>query len=271
MKSEPRGRPECANETGEPCAHHLHWATMANVVPSCYRRNVGLFAPRSMRLIASAALALSFAACSRTGFEDLVPTGTTSPPSGTGGTENTDARAATSLDATVPVNSGGTNTGGASAGGASSTKPATGGRAGCTPHAETCNGKDDDCNGLVDDGLPSIPCANGGEQDCVAGRYSACPTRCEACVPGSERVCFLSYCTYWATETCAADGRSFGSCKERHVPPECEGVSDQHKDSAELEQCCIDNGYCCHDEYDLDGDGNRGEMLGQCGEVSCSP
>lgn len=140
---------------------------------------------------------------------------------------------------------------------------------GCAPKDETCNGKDDDCDGQIDQGLPAIPCAGGGAQYCIAGRWSACPVRCDECMPGSERVCFLSYCTYWAVQTCSADGRSFGVCRERHVPPECEDVASSHKESAQLEQCCLDKGYCCRDEYDLDGDGNRGEMLGACDEVSC--
>jgi hypothetical protein len=140
---------------------------------------------------------------------------------------------------------------------------------GCTPHPETCNGVDDDCDGEIDQGLPAIPCAGGGEQYCIAGRLSACPVRCEACIPGSERVCFLSYCTYWATQTCASDGRSFGVCREKHVPAECEDIAKANKDSAALEQCCLDKGYCCRDEYDLDHDGDSHEMLGSCDEVSC--
>src|SRR5262249_42252651 len=125
----------------------------------------------------------------------------------------------------------------------------------CVPHDETCNGIDDDCNGEVDDGIAPIPCPGGGERYCVAGRFSECPTRCETCIPGSERVCFLSYCTYWAAQTCTADGRSWGVCRERHVPSECSGVATKNKDSPELEQCCIDKGYCCRDEYDLNHDG----------------
>jgi hypothetical protein len=141
----------------------------------------------------------------------------------------------------------------------------------CTPVDEACNGKDDDCDGKVDNDLAPVPCAGGGAQYCVAGRFSACPTRCEACVPGSERVCFKSYCTYWAVEKCAADGRAFGACRERRAPDECMDIALKHKDSVELEQCCIDQGYCCRDDHDLDHDGVIGEMIGRCEEVSCEP
>jgi hypothetical protein len=141
----------------------------------------------------------------------------------------------------------------------------------CTPTGEEkCNGIDDDCNGAIDEGLPSIPCAGGGEQYCAAGRYSACPTRCDECVPGSERVCFHSYCDYWAVQTCSADGKAFGPCREHDVPSVCDAVARAHKNSPELEQCCIDSGYCCRDDHDLDHDGNTGEMLGSCDEVSCT-
>jgi hypothetical protein len=121
----------------------------------------------------------------------------------------------------------------------------------------------------VDDDIVPVPCAGGGAQYCVAGRFSACPTRCEACVPGSERVCFKSYCTFWAVEKCAADGRSFSACRERLVPDECHDIALKYKDSVELEQCCLDHGYCCRDDHDLDHDGQIGEMIGRCEEVSC--
>src|SRR5678816_1836023 len=45
--------------------------------------------------------------------------------------------------------------------------------------------------------LAPIPCPGGGSRYCVAGRWSACPERCDVCVPGSQRVCFMSYCLYW--------------------------------------------------------------------------
>jgi hypothetical protein len=141
----------------------------------------------------------------------------------------------------------------------------------CIPTEETCNGIDDDCNGQVDDGIAPVPCPSGGFRYCVGGRSSACPTRCEVCVPGSQRVCFISYCLYWGIQTCAADGRSFGPCREQRPPTACDGTARTHGASRELEQCCVDNGYCCLDAYDLDGDGNRGDVLGSCGGVSCEP
>jgi hypothetical protein len=141
----------------------------------------------------------------------------------------------------------------------------------CVPAEETCNGLDDDCNGEVDDRIAPIPCPGGGYRYCVGGRSSACPTRCEVCVPGSQRVCFISYCLYWGVQTCAADGRSFGPCREQRPPAECEATARAHGASPELERCCLDRGYCCVDAYDLDVDGNRGDLVGSCGGVSCEP
>jgi hypothetical protein len=139
----------------------------------------------------------------------------------------------------------------------------------CQPAEETCNGRDDDCNGQVDD-VPGIPCPGGGFRYCVAGRLSECPQRCEKCLPGSERICYISYCKFWAVQTCAADGRSFGICREDDPPPECREIARTKHDSPELEQCCIDAGHCCLDEFDLDKDGDRNEMLGACEEVACT-
>lgn len=141
---------------------------------------------------------------------------------------------------------------------------------GCEPREEICNGADDDCDGQVDEHLAAIPCPNGGSRLCVAGRLSACPRRCEVCVPGTFRVCQLPYCTFWGVQECVADGRSFGQCREeRKVPAACEAIAREKKKSAELERCCIDSGNCCLDEFDLDGDGDRTEMLGRCDHVRC--
>jgi hypothetical protein len=140
----------------------------------------------------------------------------------------------------------------------------------CIPTgSETCNGVDDDCNGVVDDNVQVIPCPGGGVRQCVGGAYSDCPRRCEVCVPGSKRTCITSFCTFWGNQECTADGMSFGPCKEAQPPPACADVASQMQRSPELEKCCIRNGYCCVDEFDLDGDGDRTEMMGRCESIVC--
>jgi hypothetical protein len=140
---------------------------------------------------------------------------------------------------------------------------------GCVPREEVCNGVDDDCNGLVDE-LPGVPCPGGSARYCIAGRLSECPRSCETCVPGSERVCFLSYCTFWALQTCTADGRGFSACREETVPHECRyAIRGTTRKTRELEECCLANGYCCMDDFDIDEDGITREMIGQCDDVRC--
>jgi hypothetical protein len=139
----------------------------------------------------------------------------------------------------------------------------------CQPQPETCNGLDDNCDGRVDEDQPAIPCPNGGSRYCVGGRYSECPRRCEVCIPGSERECFTSFCLYWGTQFCASDGRSFGTCKETTPPAACRAIADKHRKSPELEQCCIDQGFCCLDDFDLDNDGDTKDMVGRCDTVMC--
>jgi hypothetical protein len=140
----------------------------------------------------------------------------------------------------------------------------------CQPQPETCNGRDDDCDGKVDQGLPAIPCPNGGARYCVAGVYSECPRRCEVCVPGSQRECFTSFCTFWGVQACASDGRSFGACREVQVPTACKAIAEKSMRSRALEQCCIDEGFCCLDEFDLNKNGDRTDMVGRCDTVMCS-
>lgn len=164
---------------------------------------------------------------------------------------------------TAGANVGGSAAGSASMGGAPVTAPPR-----CEPSAEACNGRDDDCNGEVDD-LAAEACAGGGFRYCVAGRLSQCPRRCEVCVPGSVRVCQNPFCSFWGEQECAADGQGFGPCREAFPPAECASTARQFEDSRELEECCLSNGYCCLDQFDVDGDGDRSEMLGVCGDVAC--
>lgn len=178
------------------------------------------------------------------------------------------------LEPNVPSTGGIAATGGApgTSGGGFGGKPSTptGGAplASCDPAPEICNGVDDDCNAMIDD-VPPIACPGGGFRFCLAGRLSACPKRCEACVPGSVRICQNSFCSFWGEQECSADGLGFSNCREAHPPPECAATAKNSRDSPELERCCIDHGYCCLDQHDLDEDGDRREMLGACGDIVC--
>jgi hypothetical protein len=143
---------------------------------------------------------------------------------------------------------------------------------GCAPVTETCNGVDDDCDGVVDDDIPPIPCPGGGFRYCMGGQTSDCPTPCAVCKPGGKRVCFISYCTYWGTQTCASDGQSWSYCVEQKpVPKACADVAADKKRSPATEQCCLDSGFCCVDEFDLNGNGDKTELLGRCEDVLCAP
>jgi hypothetical protein len=91
------------------------------------------------------------------------------------------------------------------------------------------------------------------------------------CVPGSEVACYTSYCTYWGTMACASDGLSWGGCKEAKVPTECQAVANASMDSVALERCCIAQGFCCLDSYDLNGNGDTKDLIGNCDSVTCGP
>jgi hypothetical protein len=142
---------------------------------------------------------------------------------------------------------------------------------GCVPKDEICNGVDDDCDGEVDEDQPPIPCPSTGFRFCVGGHYAECPRRCQVCVPGSQRTCITTFCTFWGSQSCADDGMSFGACKESQPPEACRDVANRMMRSPALEQCCIDHQFCCVDEFDLDHDGDRTEMLGRCDAITCDP
>lgn len=204
-------------------------------------------------------LLLCAAACARTGlYPGELGEG---DPDGSGGSMSTGGGGMGGIAQPLPSNISPTVAAGAS--GVPPEPPRQ-----CEPSPEACNGKDDDCNGAIDD-LPGQACPGGGFRFCVAARLSECPERCEVCVPGSVRVCQNPFCTFWGEQECAADGQGFGNCREVDPPPECAAVARAHQESRELEQCCIDNGYCCLDEHDIDRDGDRREMLGACRDIAC--
>jgi len=77
-----------------------------------------------------------------------------------------------------------------------------------TPTPEVCNGIDDDCNGLVDEGLPALVCGVGGCQRTVAACSGGAP---QACVPGAA-----------GTEACnASDDDCDGMVDESLAPLTC--------------------------------------------------
>ncbi len=142
----------------------------------------------------------------------------------------------------------------------------------CEPSEEVCNGVDDDCDEQVDEGQPAVACENGGDSYCVNGTYSECPRACQTCQPNSQRVCFVSYCTIWGEQRCDSDGRAWENCREDPPPAACR--SDENgfggaADGPETEECCIEQGFCCEDYWDLDDDGDTDEMVGACDGVSC--
>ena len=96
------------------------------------------------------------------------------------------------------------------------------------PQAEQCNGKDDDCNGTVDDGLP------GCVQDCVAPGSQACAYTGPV---GTENV---GVCR-GGTQICLADG-SWSSCIGE-VLPSTEVVNGQDDDcDGQVDEVCVSAG-----------------------------
>jgi hypothetical protein len=240
-------------------------------LPIVCQAKAGLRSFRGWSRVFGAVLLLLAAACARTGLlpgdlsEDDEPVGTGgSSSTSSGGSSSVPIKGGTPM-APVPVAGMAGKPQLPQAG-----QPSTpiGDPPTCEPSTEECNGRDDDCNGAVDD-LPAAPCDGGGFRFCVAGRLSECPKRCEVCVPGSVRICQNPFCTFWGEQECAGDGQGFGGCREADPPPECASIARKKGDSPELEQCCIDNGYCCLDEHDLDDDGKHNEMLGACTDIAC--
>jgi hypothetical protein len=138
----------------------------------------------------------------------------------------------------------------------------------CEPEEEVCDGEDNDCDGEVDEDIPPEPCEESGSRRCVMGRWSECPPVCTGCVPGTVRQCFEAYCTGWGVQTCN-DGGYWNTCQEAAVPGNCDDGFGWVDSVASTGQCCIDEGFCCQDYWDLDGDGDTDDSVGTCYGIDC--
>jgi hypothetical protein len=127
----------------------------------------------------------------------------------------------------------------------------------CDPRPETCNNADDDCDGMVDEGL-TLACSSAcepGTRRCVAGVFGACSARApssEACNgldddcdgaidEGLTRACSNSCGT--GTEICIAG--TFGGCNARtptlencnNLDDDCDGAIDEGLSRACASDC----------------------------------
>ena len=125
---------------------------------------------------------------------------------------------------------------------------------------ERCNGIDDDCDGEVDEDLVQ-DCDEFGRRTCVDGEWTDCH-ECTVCIPGSRRFCDTPSHDNWGEQICNDDGDGWGECYEISAPSGCEGyVYDQH--------CCLEEGHCCQDWQDFDGDGDYNDTVGACDDIIC--
>lgn len=109
---------------------------------------------------------------------------------------------------------------------------------------------DDFFDGFFNDDEPG----GGGTDDCL-------------CVAGAWRYCDTpTYCR-WGIQHCAPSGLRWGACVETSPPVECNGESWY---SPEAETCCVEQGFCCQDMWDLDMDGDTWESLGDCTDIVCA-
>ena len=121
---------------------------------------------------------------------------------------------------------------------------------------EICNGRDDDCDGFVDEGIPPRPCACGtGDEICSGGRWTG---PCGAgCVLGATRWCDDPMYCHWGQQTCVTDpdgATRWGTCMEvTTTPPGCGGVVYDT-------DCCVASGECCQDAF------GTWESTGNCAE-----
>ncbi len=103
------------------------------------------------------------------------------------------------------------------------------------------------------------------DEDCGGGVEP--PPDC-LCIPGTWRYCDTpTYCR-WGIQYCRDDGLEWGACNEiTDIPARCLPIDGWYSPNAEA--CCIDEGLCCQDMWDLDRDGDTWESLGNCTNIVC--
>jgi hypothetical protein len=106
---------------------------------------------------------------------------------------------------------------------------------------------------------------DGDRQESVGACEETLCARCE-CDEGMTRYC--GSWEGWGIQECVEDalGWTWGPCNH-NVPPEVCSSSMYYDVSAE--RCCVDNGFCCADANDIDGDNDYGESQGLCPEPEC--
>ncbi|HEY3357402.1 MAG TPA: MopE-related protein [Polyangia bacterium] len=140
----------------------------------------------------------------------------------------------------------------------------------CKPNGfiniEICDGKDNDCDGLTDEGVPPEPCPCGsGQKTCQGGHMVGnCAT---ACVLGTTRWCDDPQKCHWGKQTCVTgpDGNVWGTCVEvTERPAGCS--ADELMYNA---QCCDAAGECCQDAFHTWQ--SCGHCAAQCGGQTYVP
>jgi hypothetical protein len=139
----------------------------------------------------------------------------------------------------------------------------------CRPNGiisiEMCDGLDNDCDGVIDEGVPPQPCPCGdGQKTCQSGHFvGACYGDCEL---GTKRWCDDPQKCHWGQQTCVTgpDGNTWGDCLEvTERPAGCEGQIMYDAN------CCDAAGECCQDAFHTWA--SCGHCATQCNGVAYKP